>query len=116
MRRWMGVVLGMVLVLGMTGCPDTEGLEQRVTALETTSGHLTTWVALMTVDDDPTTNPGSPEDPAYALLQSRAICKLLGQVEDLHGLAPADRLPELAALCGVAPTDPVYPPTWPPQE
>lgn len=112
MRRWMGMVLGIVLVLGVAGCDWGD----RITALETTSGHLTAWANLMTVDDDPTTDPGSAQDPAYALVQSRAICKLLAQVEELHGLAAADRLPELAALCGSAPTDPVYPPKFPPPQ
>ncbi len=119
MRRWMGMVLGIVLVLGVAGCDWGDritALETTTTALETTSGHLTAWANLMTVDDDPTTDPGSAQDPAYALVQSRAICKLLSQVEVLHRLNPADRSDELKALCGGAPTDPVYPPRFPPPE
>jgi len=124
MRRWMGVGLALVLVLGVTGCygDDIKDLKQRVTALEASTSALaaadskfTTWVNSMTIDANPGTTSGTPDDPAYLLLQTRAICALAVRM-GINKLAEAQRPKELIEMCFPGgPTEPVFPPGFPPE-
>ncbi|HSW29457.1 MAG TPA: hypothetical protein VLH75_08260 [Longimicrobiales bacterium] len=121
MRRWLGFGLAVVLVLGVAGCYEMQGLEERVAALEAADSlharaleKFTIWVDSMTIDANPGTNPDTPKDPAYSLRQTLAICALAVRL-GIDRMNPEQRPPELVMMCFPGgPTDPLFPPKYPP--
>jgi hypothetical protein len=105
-------------VAGIEG--DVVVLEGSATPPQSGVAGLQAWVELMTVDDDPTTDPGMPDevgvqDPAYLWGLVWALCTA---VEYFEGVIPGDqpegdRPDELKRVCGPPTPDPVLPPKYP---
>lgn len=117
--KWIirGTVLTLAVMLA-AACDDSYekgNLKAAVDANTATADALSDWAELLTVDNDPSTTPGGPQDPAYLLVQTRAICAAAEYVEMKHpGSTPDGRPQFLKDLCGPPQPDPLYPPPFPP--
>lgn len=104
-----------LLAVALSACYEAQNLKYKVDANATTGDNLVAWVQLLTVDDNPGTNPDSPQDPAYLYKQSKAICGAVEYMEQLHGITDTNLRPaKVKGLCGPPGPDPVYPPKFPP--